>query len=75
MRNIRDIRLLPVSELTDEEILKAAVDRLQTKAAMLVYDDDTKWIFLYRVKEGGYPLINRLKHAYEDKFGKMKKLV
>ncbi len=76
MRNIRILRTLPISELTDEEILKAAVDRLQTKAAMLVYEDSEsqKFIFLYQYKEGGSSLITRLKHAYEEKFGKLKSI-
>jgi len=74
MRNIREIRDLPVSQLTDEEILKAAVDRLQTKAAMLVYDDGNKWIFLSRCKEGGSGLISGMKKVCETVFGKFKSL-
>jgi len=74
-RHIKDIYTLPVSELTDEEILKVTVKRVGTKAAVLAYQDpDTnRWIFLGRYKTGGYPLLTALKRAWEDKFGKFKK--
>jgi len=75
MRNIREIRDLPISQLTDEEILKAAVYRLQTKAAMLVYESDNGGlVFLGRYKKGGYPTLTKLKRAWEDVFGKFKKI-
>jgi len=76
MRNIRELRNLPISEMTDEEILKAAVDRLKTNAAMLVYDDaeSNKWIFLSRSKNGGSALITRMKKVCESVFGKFKSL-
>jgi len=76
MRNIRELRKLPISELTDEEILKAAVDRLQTKAAMLVYDDaeSNKWIFLSRYQSGGKELLDGMRKVCESVFGKFKSL-
>jgi len=76
MRNIRELRNLPISEMTDEEILKAAVDRLQTKAAVLIYEspDNGIIISLGRYKKGGYPILTDIKHALEAYFGKFKKI-
>ena len=73
MRHIREIYNLPISQLTDEEILKCATKRLETKAAMLVYESDNRLIFLGRYKKGGYHFLTMLKKAWEDKFGKFKK--
>lgn len=76
MRNIREIRTLPVSELSDEEILKAAVDRLKCKAAVFMYQspDNNNMIMLGRYRAGGYPIITNIKHALEAVFGKFKKM-
>lgn len=76
MRNIRELRNLPVSEMTDEEIVKAAMDRLQTNSIMLIYNDieDQRYIFLGRYKKGGRLMLRQLQIAYEDKFGKFKKI-
>ncbi len=73
-RHIRELRTLPISEMTDEEITKAALDRLQTKALLLVYDDGQRWVFLGRYKRGGLNMLNVLKSVWEDKFGKFKKI-
>ena len=73
MRHIREIYGLPVSQLTDEEILKCAFKRLRTKAAMLVYESDNRLIFLSRFGKGGRHFLQSLKEAWEDKFGKFKK--
>lgn len=47
MRKLSEIMKLPISELSDEEICKAAHHRLKTKMTMLVYvgDDRTVQIF------------------------------
>lgn len=76
MRNIREIRALPISELTDEEIVKATMDRLKTNSVLLVYNDikDQRFIFLGRYSKGGLPMQRELRYAYEEKFGKFKKL-
>ena len=74
MRHINEIKNLPVSELTEEEILKVAVKRLGTKAAMLVYESENRLVFLGRYKKGGYHFLTWLKNAWEDKFGKFKKM-
>lgn len=75
-RNIRILRELPISEMTDEEILKAAVDRLKTKAAMLCYDDQEskRVVFLGRYKKDGRIILRQLQVAWEEKFGKWKKI-
>ena len=47
MRHINQIKRLPVSELTDEEIVKAARHRLEAKFCALVYlDREGQAIFL-----------------------------
>lgn len=74
MRHIREIENLPISQLTDEEILKAAVKRLGTKAAMLVYESENRLVFLGRYRKGGYPFLTHLKQAWEGKFGKLEKI-
>lgn len=77
MRNIRDIRKLPVSNLTDEEIVKAAMDRLRTRAVLLCYenpDNNLDIVFLSRYKKGGRLMLRQLQLAWEDKFGKWEKI-
>lgn len=46
-RHIKILRELKMSEMTDEEMLKVAVDKLQAKAGMLIYMDrqNTVWWF------------------------------
>jgi hypothetical protein len=75
-RHIKVLRDLPISEMTDEEILKAAVDRLKTKAAMLCYEDpdNKRVIFLGRYKDGGRIILRQLQVAWEEKFGEWKKI-
>lgn len=68
-RNIRELRNLPISEMTDEEIVKSAMDRLQVKTIMMGYLDEGKWIFHWRYKKGCLPFITGLKHHIEVWFG------
>jgi hypothetical protein len=72
VRHINEIYNLPVSELTDEEILKCAVKRLECMAAMLVYESEGRLQFLGRYKKGGYRWLTLLKRAWESEFGKFK---
>ena len=60
--------------MTDEEILKAAFDRLKTKAALLAYDDGERWVFLGRYKKEGLNMLNVLRTAWVEKFGEFKKI-
>jgi hypothetical protein len=71
-RHIRELRNLPISEMTDEEILKCAVRRLETKAALLVYESENRLVFLGRYKKGGYHFLTLLKNAWEERYGKFK---
>lgn len=75
-RNIRILRELPISQMTDEEIVKAAMDRLNTNSVLLTYNDveNKAYVFLGRYSKGGLPMQRELKYAYEEKFGKFKKL-
>lgn len=75
-RHIHKIKDLPISQLSDEEIVKAAMHRLKTQSILLVYDDveSNKWIFLGRHKKGGEVMQNRLRKTWEEKFGKFKKV-
>lgn len=74
VRNIRELRNIPISQMNDMEILKATSDRLKTNAVMLVYDDKetNRWVFLSRYKAGNSKLIYGLKKVCETVFGKMK---
>lgn len=74
LRNIKELRGLSISEMTDEEIVKAAMDRLKSRSAMLVYDDGEKFVFLGRYRKEGRLMIRQLQIAWEEKFGKFKKL-
>jgi len=76
MRHIREIKDLPISELTDEEIVKATMYRLNTKAVMLAYDDPerNRWVFLGHYKKDGRTMLTQLSRAWEEKFGKFKKM-
>lgn len=67
-RNIRILRELPISEMTDEEIVKAAMDRLKSKTVMLGYLDEGRWIFHWRYKRGYLSFITGLKHHLESWF-------
>ena len=52
MRRISEINKLPIAELTDEEICKAAMHRLNTKMCGLVYrGDDGNIHFLFHFKD------------------------
>jgi len=62
-RHIKDLRIIAISDMTDEEIVKAALDRLKTRALLLVYDDGERWVFLGRYKKGGLQMLNVLKTA------------
>lgn len=59
-RHIRTLRELTVSQMTDEEIVKAAMDRLKSKAVMLGYLDEGRWIFSWRYKNGSHSLVKSL---------------
>lgn len=76
MRHIREIEKLPISELSDEEITKAALHRLNSNAVMLVYNDtsNNRMYFIGRYKKGGSHLLTSLKQAWEERFGKFNKI-
>ncbi|MFW5830780.1 MAG: hypothetical protein ACOCVA_00925 [Prolixibacteraceae bacterium] len=73
-RHVRKIKDLPISELTDEEIVKAAMHRLESDCTMLVYTDVefNRIHFMARWKnKAGRETFKRLKKAWEQ-FGKIK---
>lgn len=72
-RHIRIIEKLPVSELTDEEIAKAAMHRLDSKAVLLIYESEDRLNFIGRYRNNARYILTHLKHAYEEKYGKFKK--
>ena len=65
---------LPISELTDEEIAKATMYRLNTKYLMFIYEDSesNNMIFITRWKKDGRAVVSQIKKAIEEKFGKIK---
>lgn len=71
MRHLREIKELPVSELTDEEIVKAAMHKLGANAAMLVYADEEQTYFIGRYQKGGQMVFRQLQSAWEERFGKL----
>lgn len=74
MRQLREIKNLPVSELTDEEIVKAAMHRLNANAAMLVYADGDNTYFIGRYRKGGRMILRKLQSAWEERFGKLDRI-
>lgn len=76
MRNIIELRKLPISELTDEEVVKVMRDKLNAPMVMLVYTDETgNGFFLGRWKgPDGKKFWNKLITAWQDKYGKMDSL-
>ena len=74
MRHLREIKDLPVSELTDEEIVKAAMHRLGANAAMLVYSDENQTYFIGRYRKGGRMVLRQLQSAWEERFGKLNRI-
>lgn len=73
MRHIREIENLPVNQLTDEEICKAAMYRLNSNFAMLIYHDmeNNRLVFLGRYRKDGRQLNAKLIKVYEREYGKM----
>lgn len=52
MRRISEIKDLPISQLTDEEICKAAMHRLNSKVCALFYrGDDGQLYYCYRFRD------------------------
>lgn len=78
MRHIKDIKELPVSELSDEEILKVACHRLNAKCGFFGYmsQDGTVWLFgRYKNKHPeGRRFLSDLWKAWESKIGKFKRI-
>ena len=80
MRHIKEIKDLPISQLSDEEILKATLYRLEAKAAVLVYlDRDNHSWFFYRYKKrkgifGGDRWCTLLINAWKDYFKEPKRV-
>ena len=69
MRRISEIKNLPISELTDEEIAKATLYRLRAKGIVMAYmDEDDGAGFLYRWKnKNGKLFCDTLKKIWKDK--------
>ena len=73
MRHISEIKNLPVSELTDEEICKAAMHRLNSNATLLIYHDmeNNRLVFLGRYRKDGRQINAAIIKVYEREYGKM----
>lgn len=71
---------MPISQLSDEEILKAALYRLEAKAAALVYLDregHAWWFYRYKNRKGifgGHRFCTMLIQAWESHIGIGKKV-
>jgi len=73
MRTILEIRKLPMSELTDEEIAKGALDRLNANAIVFGYSDKAGNVYFFsRYKNKSSWFITKCRKALESVFGKMK---
>jgi len=74
MRRITEIMHLPISQLSDEEIVKAAMYRLGARAAGLVYEDtEGQGVLLFRYKNrSGSKFCQKMKTAWEDRVSKLR---
>lgn len=52
MRHIRELKNLPVSQMTDEEILKAGMHRLGANFMVMIYADSSDTYSFWRYKNG-----------------------
>lgn len=72
-RHIKELRNLKASEMTDEELLKIAVDRLNAKAGMLIYmgqDNIVYWFARYKNKhKGSHSWLTEMKNAWQKHTG------
>jgi len=82
LRRINDILKLPIGELTDEEICKAAMHRLGTDVCTLIYKREDGVIqylihwrnkagrsFWNKIEIGAQLLFNRVYNKILDRFG------
>lgn len=74
MRRIHEIKNLPISQLTDEEIAKVAMYRLKAKGIVLAYmDENNGAAMFYRWKnKTGKLFCDVLKKIWDNKIGKQK---
>lgn len=68
-RNIRILREIPISQMTDEEIVKAAMDRLNTNSVMLAYLDEGRWNFIHWYRNGFFSHVKELIEHMDNWFG------
>lgn len=75
-RHINAIKNLPISQLTDDEIVKAAMYRLEANCCAIMYqNEEGQSYFLTRYKnKQGKQFVNRMLLAWEGKFGKMTRI-
>lgn len=75
-RHIRQIKDLPISQLSDAEIIKAAMYRLDAQAVAMMYVDKSGQSYFftrYRHNTGG-SFVRIWMQAWEKVFGKMKRI-
>lgn len=68
-RPIKELRELPIDELTDEEIVRVLRDKFQSRFALIAYESDNEYLFLSAYKGKGKSMIKNLQIAWEEKFG------
>lgn len=69
-RRISEIKNLPISQLSDEEIVKAAMHRLQAKAIVMgiLDSDNNTWLFIkYKTVRGKW-YCQTMQHLYRHYF-------
>lgn len=73
-RSITELSNLPISEMTDEEIVTTIRDLFKSKFALIAYESKGSYLFLSACSNGGKFMISNLQKAWEDKFGNMEVL-
>ena len=68
-RPTKELRELPIDELTDEEIVRVLRDKFQSRFALIAYESDNEYLFLSAYKGKGKSMIKNLQIAWEEKFG------
>lgn len=75
-RHIRQIKDLPISQLSDAEIIKAAMYRLDAQAVAMMYVDKSgqSYFFTRWRHKAGRPFVRMWMQAWEKMFGKMTRI-
>lgn len=68
-RPTKELRELPIDELTDEQIVSIIRAKFKSKFALVAYESDGGYLFVSAYASGGKTMVSNLQKAWEEKFG------